>query len=127
LEIVRLDGKRHPFALLVSLFLVRRGGAQCSIESQIINLTPRRARLNVAAAFAFRVGMRTTTSFAASEFVERSIQAARGERLSHLDLFSPLPPTSIAGIENVLPGRINQSMVVRLFGLCVLAYPFFFS
>jgi hypothetical protein len=68
-----LDRKSHPLALLTALALEGGCGSQGGIESQVIGLALRRARLDVAAALAVRMGARTATRAFAVEFVERGI------------------------------------------------------
>jgi hypothetical protein len=72
------------------------------IESDIICLALRWARLDVPAALALGVGARAAATAAAAYLIQRGIQLARIEGITNFNLFTPIPPVSVARIENAL-------------------------
>jgi hypothetical protein len=60
--------------------------------------------LYITAPFIVSMGARTSSGFAPGDFIERSIQATRGENLAGFYLFSTIPPEVILIIEDILWG-----------------------
>jgi hypothetical protein len=122
-----LDGKRYFFALFGPLHLERSRGAQRGIESDIVGFTLGRAGLDVTAAFTLGVRARAATAAATTQLIEGGIQLTGIEGLADLNLFTPIPPVSIARIENTLRLRALRTTIrARLLNRGDLAYVFFF-
>ena len=128
LQVAGLNRKRHFLALLGAPFLMGRGGADSGVECNIAGFSVGGSRLNVAAAFALRAGAGAAASPAAGEPVDGGIQLAGQEGFSGLDLFAPLPPIGVAGIEDILLGRFGRALRMAFFAdLRFYATLFFFS
>jgi hypothetical protein len=69
LQVLRLDGERHLFALLGTFLLVRSCSAESGIKGDIRFIFACRTRLDVAAALAFGVGARTPSAVPAGDLV----------------------------------------------------------
>lgn len=75
---------------------MRRGGAQGCVKSEIADsIFAGDAGLNIAAALAVCLGLRTAARLTARQAIKLRVQAARVELLAALNLLAPFPPLRI--------------------------------
>jgi len=80
------------FALFGAFFLEGSGGAQGSVESQVICFSVGRAGLDIATPFALGVCAAAPAAVAARHPVERVLDFARQEGGTDLYFFAAVPP-----------------------------------
>lgn len=129
MKVLGLDGEGHfVFDLLLFAARLKWGRRpQGGVERQIIGLAEGGAGLNVAAALAVGAGAAALAALVAGEFVERRVEATRGELFRRLDLLAALPPVSVAGIRCLLRGGLCLSEVGSLLSGLVRYALFFFT
>jgi len=101
-------------ALFFARFLMGCGGTDGGVKGDIAKVIPSRARLDVAAAFAFRTCARAPPTAPARDLIQRVGELARRKFLLSRVYFLPaIPPMRIAGVENLLLARLG-GLVLRV-------------
>jgi hypothetical protein len=106
--------------------LIGSRGPQGGVEGQVIDFALGGTGLDVPAALALGVCVRSSPAFLAADLVERIFEFAWGESLPDLGLFPAIPPVSLARVEDALRGWL-RGQLFSVLAKNLLAYPFFFS
>lgn len=94
---------------------MRSRGTNGSIEGNIGGFAIRRAGLDIAAAFAFGLGTRTTPGLPAGQPVDGGVEVAGYKGIPGFNFFAALPPVGVTGVEDILFGGFGRGLLLRLF------------
>ena len=110
------------FALLGARFLVWGGSADGGVKGNVAQVVTGRARLDIAAAFAFGTRAGAASAAPARDLIEGVGQLLRRKGfLGGVDFLAPVPPARIASVEYILRAGLGR-LVLRLglADLCII-------